>query len=77
MNYDGIVIGAGIAGAVAARELAEKGNRRITTQSPPFCHLCRKGAICVSCGRFAFNVGDCLLIAYFCASRGFLNINSH
>ena len=29
MNYDGIVIGAGIAGAVAARELAEKGNRRI------------------------------------------------
>lgn len=29
MNYDVIVIGAGIAGAVAARELAEKGNRRV------------------------------------------------
>ncbi len=29
MNYDVIVIGAGIAGAVAARELAEKGSRRV------------------------------------------------
>lgn len=29
MNYDTIVIGAGIAGAVAARELAEKGGRRV------------------------------------------------
>ena len=27
--YDSIVIGAGIAGSVVARQLAEKGNRRV------------------------------------------------